>query len=113
MRGRRGLGILGRAEAEVIEDLLDGDLVVEVRNDLELPPALATRERVGMEDRAFSSAEAFLVASGGFTPPEALVESSSRSRGRLLTMRRAQLALQERPGKVVVTSGGRSRRGKD
>jgi len=48
--GRWRLGVLGRAEAEVIEDLLDGDLVVEVGNDLELPPALATRERVGMGD---------------------------------------------------------------
>ena len=34
----------------MIEDLLDGSLVVEVGNDLELPPALATRERVGMKD---------------------------------------------------------------
>jgi len=29
------LGVLGRAEAEVIEDLLDGYLVVELGNDLE------------------------------------------------------------------------------
>ena len=42
-------GVLGRAETEVFEDLLDGYLVVEVGNDLELAPA-ATRERVGMED---------------------------------------------------------------
>jgi len=48
--GRWRLGVLGRAEAEVIEDLLDGYVVVEVGNDLELPPALAARERVGMED---------------------------------------------------------------
>ena len=32
------------------EDLLDGDLVVEIGHDLELRPALATRERVGMKD---------------------------------------------------------------
>ena len=50
VHGRRRLGVLGRAEAEVSEDLLDGYLVVEVGNDLQLPPALATRERVGMED---------------------------------------------------------------
>jgi len=48
--GRRRLGLLRRAEAQVIENLLDGDGVVEVGHDLELPPALATRERVGMED---------------------------------------------------------------
>jgi len=32
----------------VREDLLDGDLVVEVGHGLELAPALATRERVGL-----------------------------------------------------------------
>jgi hypothetical protein len=44
------LGLLRRAEAQVPEDLLDGDVVVEVGHALELPPALATRERVGMKD---------------------------------------------------------------
>ncbi len=34
----------------MIKDLLDGDGVVEVGNDLELPSAPATREGVGMED---------------------------------------------------------------
>ena len=46
----RRLGLLRRAESQVVEDLLDGDLVVEVGHDVELPPALATRERVGMKD---------------------------------------------------------------
>jgi len=50
VHGWRRLGLLRRAEAQVREDLLDGYLVVEVGNDLELPPALATRERVGIED---------------------------------------------------------------
>ena len=48
VHGRWRPGVLGRAKAEVIEDLLDGYLVVEVGNDLELPAAIATRERVGM-----------------------------------------------------------------
>ena len=47
--GRRGLGGLGRAEAEVIEDLGDGDLVVQVRDDLELAPTLRTREGIDVE----------------------------------------------------------------
>ena len=34
----------------MIENLLDGDGVVDVGRDLELPPALATREGVDMED---------------------------------------------------------------
>ena len=34
----------------MIEDLLDGDLVVEVGNDLELAPALAARQGIGLED---------------------------------------------------------------
>jgi hypothetical protein len=50
VHGRRRLGLLRRAEAQLREDLLDGYLVVEVGNDLELPPALAARARVGMED---------------------------------------------------------------
>jgi hypothetical protein len=33
-----------------LEDLLDGDGIVEVGHELELPPAVATRERVGMKD---------------------------------------------------------------
>src|SRR6266581_3642737 len=50
VHGQRRLGLLRRAAAQVREDLLDGHLVVEVGHDLELPPALATCERVGMED---------------------------------------------------------------
>ena len=50
VHGRRRLGLLRRAEAQVIEDLLDGDGVVEVGHDLELAPALAAREWVGVED---------------------------------------------------------------
>jgi hypothetical protein len=34
----------------VFQDLLDGDGVMEVGNDFELPPALATRKRVGVKD---------------------------------------------------------------
>jgi len=47
---RRRLGLLRRAEAQVRENLPDGYLLVEVGHDLELPPALAARERVGMKD---------------------------------------------------------------
>jgi hypothetical protein len=37
VHGRRRLGLLRRAEAQVHEDLLDGYLVVKVGKDLELP----------------------------------------------------------------------------
>ena len=37
-------------EAQVREDLFDGHLVVKVGNDLELPPALAARQGIGLED---------------------------------------------------------------
>jgi hypothetical protein len=50
VHGRRRLGLLRRAEAQVREDLLDGHLVVEASHDLELTPALATCERVGLKD---------------------------------------------------------------
>jgi hypothetical protein len=39
---------LGWAEAEVVEDLLDRELVVDVGDDLERPPAPATDEGVGV-----------------------------------------------------------------
>jgi hypothetical protein len=47
--GRRRLGFLRRAESQVIEDLLDGDGVVEVGNDLE--PSPRTVEERGMFPR--------------------------------------------------------------
>ena len=48
--GRRGLGLLWGAEAQVAEDLLDGHGVVEVGNDFEFRPTFAARERISMED---------------------------------------------------------------
>ena len=50
VHGRRRLGLLRRAETQVREYPIDGDLVVEVGHDLELAPALAAREGVGLED---------------------------------------------------------------
>ncbi len=47
---RRGLGGLGRAEAEVFEDSGNGDLVVQVRDDLELAPTLRAGEGIDVED---------------------------------------------------------------
>ena len=41
---------LGRAEAEVVEDPLDREVIVDVGHDLKRAPALATRERVGVVD---------------------------------------------------------------
>src|SRR2546425_5802806 len=57
VHGRRRLGLLRRAEAQVREDLLDGYLVVEVGHDLGLPPALATRERVSGKTFAMRRAQ--------------------------------------------------------
>jgi len=48
---RRGLGGLGRAKAEVIDDFGDGDLVVQVGDDRELAPTLRAREGIDVEDR--------------------------------------------------------------
>jgi hypothetical protein len=51
VHGRRGLGLLRGAEAQVVENQLDGNGVIEVGNDLELAPVLPTGEWSGMEDR--------------------------------------------------------------
>jgi hypothetical protein len=50
VHGRWRFGLLGRTEAEVIEDSGDGDLVVQVRNDLELAPTLRAGEGIDVED---------------------------------------------------------------
>jgi len=41
---------LGRAEAEVVEDLVDGRLVVKVGDDRERTSAIAAGERIGVVD---------------------------------------------------------------
>ena len=50
VHGRRRLVLLRRAETQVREYPIGGDLVVEVGHDLELAPALAARQGIGLED---------------------------------------------------------------
>jgi hypothetical protein len=50
--GGRGLWLLRRAEAEVVEDALDGDTVEDVGDDRELRAALPAGQGVGLVARS-------------------------------------------------------------